>query len=262
MLRSKSRKRIVCFMKDTRLYMQKILVVVVGLLSLSCVLGAQSIPDAELIARIKANRSHFSQWDHGESLKDIANKAGKDISRHVTVMVDQGQCMSCPKPDPNDDPDVKRAAINSDIVVIGHVVRNISALTQNEAFIFTDSELILDEIWKNAARPEAGPPVSQDSEITIVRPGGAIRSNGHQIRISLSNSVPLKVGDKYLLYLKYAPDSRSYTVVGFGGFDISSLAVVPLQPSELLPAPNLMSNEPAFLQALHSSTMRALEEAK
>ena len=249
-------------MKVTRLDMQRILIAVLSLLTLSCVSSAQSIPDSELIARIKANRSHFSQWDHGESLKNTANKAGKDVSRHVTVMVDQGQCISCPKPDPNDDPEVKRATVKSDIVVIGHAVRNISALTQNEAFIFTDSEFIVDEIWKNAASPETGPSVSKDSEITIVRPGGAVRSNGHEIRISLSNSVPLKVGDKYLLYLKYEPDSRSYTVVGFGGFDISSLAVAPLQPSELLPAPNLMSNEPAFLQALHSSTIRALEEAK
>lgn len=221
-----------------------------------------SIPDSELIARIKANRSHFPEIDHGESLKDTANKSGKDVLRHVTVMVDQGQCMGCPKPDPNDDPVVKQATTNSDIVVIGRAVRNISALTQNEAFVFTDSEFIIDEIWKNAGSSEADPSVSQGSEITILRPGGEVRSNGHRISISLSTDIPLKVGHKYLLYLKYLPDSRSYDLVGFGGFDISSLAVVPLKPSEFQPSPNLMSNEPSFLQALHSSTMHALEEAK
>ena len=247
-------------MKVTRLDMQRILIAVLSLLTLSCVSSAQSIPDSELIARLKANRSHFSQWDIGQSLKDRANKLGEDVSRDGHALVDQGQCPDCPKPDPNDDPQVKRATSVSDIVVIGRDVRNISTLTQNEAFVFTDSELIVDEVWKNAMSPEAGPSVSQGSEITIASPGGAMRINGHWIRASLSTRLPLRTGQRYLIYLKYLPDSRSYIQVGIGGFDISSLAVLPLWAAETPPEPTLLSNRPAFLQALHSSTMHAIEE--
>ncbi len=240
--------------------MQRILVVALSFLSLSCALSAQSIPDSELIARLKANRSHFAQLDNGPSLKDKANKLNQDVSRDLNVTGTPAICAGCPTPDPNDDPGVKGATNRSDIVVVGHDVKNVSALTQNEAVVFTDSELIIDQIWKNAASPESGPTVAQGSEITIAELGGAVRVDGHWIRASLSNRVPFKAGHTYVLYLKYLPDSRSYIQVAFGGFDISSLAVVPLRTNEAPPAPNLLSNKPAFVQALHSSTLHAVEE--
>ena len=240
--------------------MQRILVVALSFLSLSCALSAQSIPDSELIARLKANRSLFSSFDHGPSLKDRANQLNQDVSRDLNVSASPGICVGCPKPDPNDDPDIKRATNHSDIVVVAHDFKNVSALTQNETFVFTDSELIVDQIWKNASSSEAGPSIAEGSEITVVEPGGAVRINGHLIRGSLSDRVPFKIGHTYLLYLKYLPDSRSYIPIPFAGFDISSLAVVPLKTDELLPAPNLLSNKPAFVQALHSSTLHAVEE--
>jgi hypothetical protein len=242
--------------------MRKIIIVILGFTTLSFILRAQSIPDTELISRIKANRSHFAELDNGKSLKASANELNQDVSRDLTVMGTPGICVGCPKPDSADEPNVKAATNHSDIVVVAHDVKNVSALTQKEAFVFTDSQLIIDEIWKNSARPDAGPDLALGTEITVVEPGGAVQMNGHWIRASLSDRVPLRIGHSYLLYLRYLADSHSYMPVAFGGFDISSLAVVPLRTNEALPALNLFSNKPAFIQALRTSTARAVEESK
>ncbi|MBW4039169.1 MAG: hypothetical protein HIU91_09895 [Acidobacteria bacterium] len=223
---------------------------------------AQSVPDSELVARIKANRSHFSELDRGPNLEKQAANLGQDISADRSVSGNPGLCGGCAPPDPNNDPDVKRATAESDLIVIGEDVRNISSLTENKAFVFTDSEFIISEIWKDTGTTGSAQPLAFGSEITITTPGGVARSGGHRIEASLSHKAPMRAGHQYLMYLRYLPDSRSYAPVGLGGFDISKLAVAPLWTLGTSPAQQLMSNKLAFIQALHSSTLHAIEQEK
>jgi hypothetical protein len=221
--------------------------------------GAQSIPDSELIARIKANKTKFGEWDRGVSLREKAASLGKDISANPVVLESPILCDRCPSPDPSNHPEVKRATAEADLVVVGHVVRNISALTQNEAFIFTDSEFVIDEIWKGENFTSSQSPKIGD-EITIATPGGSVVSNGHRITAYPSNRTPLQAGHNYLMYLKYMPDSRSYIPVSLDGFDMTQPTVVYLRKTLPAPARELLNDKIAFLNAMRASTEEAMEE--
>jgi hypothetical protein len=219
---------------------------------------AQAVSDEEIVARSKANSSHFRHWDRGPDLKERANSLGKDISADRVITGTSSLCDGCPSPDPQNDPAVKRATHESDVVVIGQVRRNVSAFTEHNAFVFTDSQFVVGEIWKNSADH----PTVVGQEITIARPGGTVQSGEHTIRAYPSNQVPLQVGRTYLMYLNYLFDSNSYVPVTLDGFDVTGLAVIPLRSSELPPAERLLSNKPQFLKAMQASTMRGIEEGK
>jgi hypothetical protein len=242
--------------------MKRKYLVVLVLSSCAYVIAAQSIPDSELIARIQLNKSKFPEWDKGANLKNKADTLGHDVTANIRVMGTSSLCDKCPEPDPANDPEVKRATIASDLIVAGHVTKNISALTQNEAFVFTDSEFVIDEIWKSEKIPGRNSQVSVGEEITITHPGGIVKSHGHVIRAFLSNHIPLEPGHSYLMYLRYLPDSRSYIPDGLKGFDVTESVVKSLETTSTPPAQGLMSARALFLQAMRASTNRAIEEQR
>ncbi len=234
---------------------------VTGLALLICwqVVEAQSLPNDELINRIKLNTALFAQLDQGANLPERAHSQGKDIFVNRVNNETATLCDACSPEDPTNDPEVKRAASESDLIAVGHVTRNISALTANEAFVFTDSEFVLDEVWKSRHESKVFMP---KDEITVVTPGGTVMSDGHKIRAALSNHAQLMVGHSYLLFLKYLPENRSYTVVSLSGFDVTNEKVVSLRTSVPSPAKELLGDKINYLQALHSSTARAMGEEK
>ena len=141
-------------------------------------------------------------------------------------------CSDCPKPDRSDHPAVRRAAARSDLVVVARDVKNVSALTQKNSFVLTDSQMSVDQVWKADGPYNHPQTVSPGSEITVVTPGGVASVGGHTVRASLSNRIPLQVGHSYLLFLRYIPVSASYvpdSLDGLDGFDISGSKVIPLR---------------------------------
>lgn len=217
---------------------------------------AQSISSEELISRLKLNRSLFDSLGQGPKLSDRSREEGKDISVRRIEMETPTLCDGCAAPDPNNNPDIIRATEESDLVVVGRVVRNISALTTNETFVFTDSEVVIDEVWKSGSRsskPRIG------DEITVASPGGSVLSNGHKISVSVSSRAPLIVGHKFVLFLRSLPSSRSYEPTSLAGFDITGESVAPVRSS--MPAQSKLPTS-EFLQALHNSSSRATEREK
>lgn len=219
---------------------------------------AQSLPDAVLIKRMTANRGKFAEWDHGVNLREKVVSSGQDVTANPIVKETSTICDGCPAVAATADPAIKRAARESDLVVTGHVVRNISALTENESFVFTDSEFVLDSVWRKSSIVTSTDS-SVGSEITVAWPGGEVKVEGHKISSFPTNRTPLLVGHQYLLFLKYLPDSQSYMSTSLDGFDIGSPKVLPLRKTLVSPAHDLLNDKLAFLQAVRSATIAAHE---
>jgi hypothetical protein len=97
-------------------------------------------------------------------------------------------------------------AAQADAVVIGIVSGKTSQLNEAETFVFTDYGLNVVEVLKN----NESAPISGNSAITVTRPGGAVQVEGHVVRAIDRTAKPLKVGEKYLLFLRFLPATNAY----------------------------------------------------
>jgi len=98
-------------------------------------------------------------------------------------------------------------AYAADAVVIGAIKEKItSQLTEGEDFLFSEYEVVVEDVIKN--NPNAS--IELNSAISVVRPGGKVRLNGKVISAVVYSFSPFFEGDRYLLFLKYIPQTQSY----------------------------------------------------
>ena len=99
----------------------------------------------------------------------------------------------------------------ADAVVVGTVKSKVySQLTENEEFVFSDYELTIEDILKN----NAAKPIQLNNTIIATRPGGTVQLKGRVVRALAGNFKPFKIGERYLLLLKFVPASASYQAFG------------------------------------------------
>jgi len=152
---------------------------------------------------------------------------------------------------------VSDSAGGSDIILVGTVTKNISALTQSGGFVFTDSEFVIDEVLGAQTKSADRPAQAAGDEVTITSPGGQLYADGHKISASVSDSPQLRPGRRYLLFLRYIPASQSYSRVGIGGFDISGGLAVPLRTDpDITPAP-IPDGRDQFIAAMRAALVAA-----
>ena len=231
------------------------------LLALSPCMSAQTqqVSESELSFRIQASRSHFPALDQGEDLRSRARETNADVfaDKSMSLYSTSSICNGCPPPDPQRHPDVEQAARLSDLVAIGTVVRGISSLTTNGAFLFTAYEFRIQELWSAKADvPQAASPTIGE-EITIIMPGGRVLSDGHVISAYVSGAKPMLPNHQYLVFLKHDTDSHSYYPVLSDGFDITGDTVVPVRSRGSIPNAHLLGTRALFLQAMRSSTLHS-----
>ena len=101
---------------------------------------------------------------------------------------------------------LERLACAADTVVLGTVQNKSSQLIEDGTFTFTDYELHVEEVIKD----NKADPIQSGSNITITRPGGSVLLNGHTIRAVDFRRGLLMPKERYLLFLKYLPDTNSY----------------------------------------------------
>ncbi len=234
------------------------------LLSVSVAACGQSIPNSQSEVRLEASRSLFSQWDHGPDLRAQAQAKNKNISRHIIVREESILCNNCPKPDPSNHPAVRMAAVASDVVLIARNIQNVSGLTTNDAFAFTNTQMSVQEVWKGSGSDTSKGQILPGEEITVSSPGGTVYVDGHTINVSLSNQLTLQVGHSYLLFLRYIPQSSTYVASSLDGFDITGSTVIPLRKTMIPPLGDYLTNPTTFLNLMHQATNRAInaEDAK
>ncbi len=104
---------------------------------------------------------------------------------------------------------LQKLACDADAVVIGVAKNKASQLTENRDFLFTDYEISIQEVLKDNPAQHA----VTDGELTVTRPGGAIQLNGKTVEAIDASFQPLKVGKRYLLFLRFIPTTGTYKAV-------------------------------------------------
>lgn len=100
-------------------------------------------------------------------------------------------------------------ACDADAVVVGEVKNKASLLTEDEDFIFTDYDIIVEEVIKN----NASDPIAPNAEITVSNPGGKIQLINRIVEAKDLSFPPLVIGERYLLFLKSTSVSGGYKAV-------------------------------------------------
>lgn len=139
-------------------------------------------------------------------------------------------------------------ACEADAVVIGTLKNEASQLTEDEAFIFTDYDLTLEEVIKN--NPSS--PLTVGNDIAITRAGGAILLNGEIINVRIEAFRIFRVNERYLLFLKYVPSTGAYQAFAPGSFWLNNGKVIGMLAMESIPA---TTDEIDFLQKVRLSAI-------
>jgi hypothetical protein len=109
----------------------------------------------------------------------------------------------------------------ADAVVMATFVSKSSQISTSGTFIFTDYELRVAEILKDANRT-----LKPDASITVTRPGGKILLFGQIAHFREAAFKPLLPGRRYLLFLTYLPATGAYKPVDSDStFDITETRV-------------------------------------
>lgn len=98
---------------------------------------------------------------------------------------------------------------DSDVVLVGMVKEKNSQLTENGKFIFSDYLFQVEDVIMNSPRK----PISTSELITLIRPGGKILLNGFTVTATDESYQNLNAGEKYILFLKFVPETGAYQSV-------------------------------------------------
>lgn len=116
-----------------------------------------------------------------------------------------------------------KLVLSSDAIVIGTVLSKTSQLTENEAFVFTDYDVTINQALKTNAT------IHPQKVITVTRPGGKILLEGLIVNAIDRNFKPLAIGANVLLFLRYLPATDSYQAVNNkSSFELLNNKVKPL----------------------------------
>jgi len=120
---------------------------------------------------------------------------------------------------------MQRQSCAADAVVAGEVIDKASQLVASAQFLFTEYTVRITDVYKNNALSEVLP----GSEITVVRPGGKAEIRGRIVKTIDGRFLPLTVGSRVLLFLKYLPKTGSYdSALNRGSFEFHKDILVPL----------------------------------
>ena len=153
--------------------------------------------------------SKLYKYESGKSILELLNLKDRDIE------VRQNLALSFSMPDSvqaTDADEVRRITCAADAVVVGKITSQVSQITENQKFIFTDYGFLVQEVLKNGTVGV----VQQESEITITRPGGAVLIAGKRITAIDDSVLPLRRGKQYLLFLRYLPETESFRSIDTG----------------------------------------------
>lgn len=135
--------------------------------------------------------------------------------------------------------------------VVSAVVRDrTSQLTDQKRFVFTDYTMLVKEIYKGHLD------IAPNVGITVTRPGGKVSINGRIVTAVDSSYQLLESDQRYLLFLRYIPETGAYRSQSKGTFLIDSESVIP-QTEEFVPG--LSSNARGSLASIRPALLSGCE---
>jgi hypothetical protein len=101
---------------------------------------------------------------------------------------------------------LNRLACGSDAIVIGDVKSKSSHVTEDEKLIYTTNEFLVQSILKNSSTS----PFQIGKVIEVARSGGIVQIDKRRIKIDDYSYEPLKISNRYLLFLRFVPGAEGY----------------------------------------------------
>jgi hypothetical protein len=94
----------------------------------------------------------------------------------------------------------------ADAVVIGTPVSTSAALTAERTFVFTEYDVVVDDVVKNNEHDSVFP----GDHLVVNRPGGEVRRDAVTLSAEDLRFKPLRIGAPHLLSLEWISDTHSY----------------------------------------------------
>jgi hypothetical protein len=132
---------------------------------------------------------------------------------------------------------LKDLSCHADAAVMATAKNGISHLTENREFLFTDYVVTVDEVFKD--NPSAF--IAPNSDMTVTRPGGRVQIKTRIVNALDSSFQLLVTGKRYLLFLRYIPETGSYRSLRKGSFLVQDDDLIPLT-EEAIPAGSVDPN--------------------
>lgn len=111
-----------------------------------------------------------------------------------------------------------------DLIAVGKIGASTPYITARKGFVNTDWDFELKEVLKN--NPEA--PVSPGEGITVIAFGGRLKIGQRTVHAIQTTYREFKLGEEYLLFLKFVPETGAYSLIWPFGYGFSGMRVFPL----------------------------------
>jgi hypothetical protein len=155
----------------------------------------------------------------GPKLSDLAAKATGD----VVVAVEEPLKISTTDEEVTQTPSLQFTVCNPEVIVVGELKSESPQLTEDESFLFTEYQMVVEEVLKNNPLSPARPGAS----LTVIREGGTGKVNGKTVRAVREGFRPFRVGQRYVLFLRYIPETGAYSAYPYGSFKLAAGKVLP-----------------------------------
>lgn len=103
---------------------------------------------------------------------------------------------------------LKDLSCKADAVFVGTVKNKAAHLTEDETFVYTEYEFLVEDVLKNNSLS----PVEANNGVQVTRPGGLIKLDNQVIRVEDKSYEPLQIKKRYLLFLRFLPLANGYIV--------------------------------------------------
>ena len=148
----------------------------------------------------RKGRKFTEMIEESNGIGDTTGELGASVGGHEAFFLPGA-------PEITPDEFFNRLSCKADLIVLGSANNKLSHMTDDETFIYTAYEFLVQDILKN--KPDS-PVKSGSTTIDVTRPGGLISLDSRRIRIVDLSYEPLQPGRTYLLFLKYIPAAGGY----------------------------------------------------
>lgn len=186
--------------------------------------------------------SKLLKQSQGRKLRDLAAQGTGDI----LITVEEPFIIRTPDKETPRARFPQDAVCKAEAVVVGTLDDDSPQMTEDESFLFTEYAMSVTEVIKDNAIA----PIPQGSNITVVRDGGTGQLDGRIIRARVEGFKSFTVGKRYLLFLRYIPETGSYLAYANGSFELNANEVI---PSGRMPESE-SRDAMAFLSAIRAAT--------
>jgi hypothetical protein len=167
---------------------------------------------------------------------------GKDVDKTIQIINDYAESDYEASLPAYPDLELVRLACSADAIIIASPVSSEANITASGEFLYTDYVMHVESTISGSTLV--------GSEIIVTRPGGAATINGRSVLTAVSDFPLFQPHARYLLFLRFLPDTKTYRAFQNGSFLLDGKAVAIDGQSLSIPS---AQHEGAFLTEVRAA---------